>query len=279
MKYTYTKYLILIIAMLLVLAGCKSKKNIATTAPLVDKEHRQIVDDVLKNQINYKTLQTKGSIEFRSNPASGGTKLSTTYTIIKDEAMQASVRMPILGTEAMRLVFTTDSVIIIDRMKKQYFAGGINEAKTMFQFDYNNLQALLTNGLFIPGKKEIVGNDYKQFDVTATQDVYMLQTIAKNNVIYNFAVDASDHIISTLISNPDNEVAAQWSYNDFVNDNGQVYPREMEAQLEFKGNKSSVLISFSKLDFDKEVTIDKTVSAKYKQVTIKELLGAYMKLK
>ena len=279
MKYSNKIYLVLILSLLLAMVGCKSKKNIATTGPLVEKEHKLVVEDVLKNEIQYKTLQTKGSIEFRSNPSSGGTKLSTTYTIIKDEAMQASVRMPIIGTEAMRLIFTPDSVIIIDRMKKQYFAGSIKGAETKFQIDYNNLQALLTNGLFIPGKKTVTANDYKRFDIKSAQDVYQLQTVAKNNVFYNFAVDASDHIISTLISKPDSDMAVQWSYNDFVDDNGQVYPREMVAQFEFQENKATAIISFSKLDFDKEVTIDRTVSSKYKKVSFKTLLGTYLKLK
>lgn len=270
-------YIAIVILAIFTLSGCKSKKTIESSGPLASKNQEQLIDDVLANQIQYKTISTKGSLEFKTGSSS--TKLNTNYTIIKDQVLQASVKMPILATEAMRLIFTPDSVIIIDRLNRQYVAENITQFKSLMQFDFYNLQSLLTNSLFIPGEKEITRDNYKEFGQSVSNEAYILQTKEGNNVSYSFAIDANDRIISTLIYSKKNNATIQWTYRDFVSDNQQIYPQTMEAQLVLAKNRADIGITYSKLEFDKDVTIDKTISSKYKKVGIKELLGSYMKLK
>lgn len=273
----FKTYIILSITILISLAGCKSKKNLVTTSgELAEKSQTELINHVLANKLDYKTISAKGHLElFKS---SSSTKVSANYTIIKDKAMQVSVRIPIIGAEAMRIIFTPDSVIMIDRLKKRYAAENIAIAKMIFQFDYYNLQALLTNQLFLSGQKEIKKNMYNKFSVSSDNDsFYMLKTSPNANIEYKFYVDASDRISSTQIASPRNDVTIMWLYENFIQDEQRVYPLSMRADIKAKKQKASFGISYSKLEFDKDVNIDQSISSKYEKVDFKKLLESYMK--
>jgi len=275
--YKIFAFLFFISALFLV-SSCKSKKTVATGGDLEKKSQTRIVSDAVASELKYKTLTTKGSIEFKIG---GSSKKSTTvFKIIKDSVLQASIR-PMLGMEAFRISFTPDSVIILDRLKKQYIAESIKESKLMANFDFNyyNLQALLTNQIFIPGNKQVSEADYSKFNITATDDVYMLQTKDKGNLLYTFAIDASDRVISTLIYNEKKSVTLQWSYTDFIKDNNAMYPTNMNAQVDIAKKRLDIGIVYNKLDIDKDLDVDSSVPAKYTKVDFTELMATYIKKK
>ncbi|GHT73718.1 hypothetical protein AGMMS50262_05300 [Bacteroidia bacterium] len=77
--------------------------------------------------------------------------------ILKGKAIQLSFRIPLLGTEAFRVVITPDKLLIIDRLHKSYFSETMEAVKANadFDFDYYELEGQLTDKLFVPGRTEI----------------------------------------------------------------------------------------------------------------------------
>ncbi|MFV0419068.1 MAG: DUF4292 domain-containing protein [Dysgonomonas sp.] len=278
-KINKTITLFFLFAILIFVSGCKSKKTVATGGELEDKSHAKVVNDALKAELQYKTLTTKGNVEFKMGSSSQ--KAPAVFKIIKDSVLQMSVRIPFLGGEAMRVTFTPDSIIVVDRLKKQYLAESIKDSKLMANFDFNfyNLQALLTNQLFVPGKQLVAETDYNKFNITASDDVYMLQTKDKGNLLYNFAMDASNRIVSTLIYNEAKSVTLQWSYADFIKDNDAMYPTNMNAKVDIAKKRLDISITYNKLDIDKPFDVDNSVSNKYTKVDFTEFIGAYIKKK
>lgn len=261
------------------ISSCGSKKTLTTGGTLAEKNNNEVIADALKSELDYKTLTTKGSIEFKSGKSSQ--KVPAVFKIIKDSILQASVRIPFIGGEAMRINFTPDSIVIIDRLKKQYMAERYKDSKVVagFDFNYYNLQALFTNRLFIPGYKEVVNKDFGKFKVTSTNDTYLMQTKGKSDLLYNFEVDASDRIISTLISQEKKNVSIQWDYSNFIKDNNRVYPTNMEAKVSFSKKQANISISYDNLDIDKDFNVDTSIPSKYKKVGFSDIIGAYIKLK
>jgi len=272
--------LIFLISAIFLLNGCKSKKIIETgTGELEKKSHDQVVEDVISKEINYKTISAKGSIEFKMG--NKGRKLNTVYKLIKDEVLQASVRIPIIGGEAMRITMTPDSVIIVDRLNKQYVAESFKNSQLASNFDFNfyNLQSLFTNKIFIPGTKSVEKKNYDKMRILASKDAYMLQTKDKSDMLYTFAIDASDHLVSTLIYNEKKKVTLQWSYSDFIQDKSLVYPTRIQANVDISKKRFDLEISYNKLELDQEVNIDNSVSSRYQRVDFTELMGTYIKSK
>lgn len=260
-----------------IFAGCKSKQTAFETGGVLEKKsHNEVITDALATELKYKTLSTKGHLELRKGDS--GKKISTVFKIVKDSIMQASIR-PMLGVEAIRMSFTPDSIYIVDRMKKVYVAESFKSSNLIQNFDFNyyNLQALLTNQLFVPGGKDLVKDDYKKFNISSTKDTYLLQTKDRGDLLYNFAIDASNRIISTLVYNEGKNFTFQWSYNDFVTDNKQVYPTVMSAKVDVAKTRLDLGISYTKLDIDKDLEIDNSIPSKYSKVSFMEFLSSYMK--
>lgn len=266
-----------IVFSVLLFNGCKSKRIVSSgNAELENKTHTKVIDDVLNTEIQYNSIYSKGSISLN-----GSMKLPAVYKLIKDSILQASVRIPFIGGEAMRMTITPDSIIIIDRRNKQYVAEDFRNSALAKSFDFNfyNLQALFTNKLFLPGKKNVAKSEYNKMDISATQTIYMLQTKDKNNMKYTFAVDASNHIISTLIYNGSKNITLEWTYSDFIEDVGRTYPTSIMAKADIAKKRLNLGFVFDKLEIDKDFDIDNSVSSKYKKVSILELIETYIKLK
>lgn len=271
---------LLTLAILFLASGCKSKKVVETgTGSLEKKTHEQVIQDAMANEVNYKTISAKGSIEIKSG--SSGKKANAVYKLIKDEVIQVSVRVPLLGTEVVRVTMTPDSITMVDRINKLYVAENFKNSQLASNFDFNfyNLQALFTNKLFIPGAKEVEKQNYDKFRISSSNDAYMLQTKDKENMLYTFAIDASDHLVSTLVYNEKKNVTLQWSYSDFIQDNRLVYPTTIEGKADIAKKRFDLGISYNKLELDKEVNIDNSISSKYRRVDFSKLMDIYIKNK
>lgn len=268
-----------IIATLALLASCKSKQVTQTTAALLEQTTRnQLVSEAITRETKYKTISTKkGSIEFKIGDSSQ--KAPAVFKIVKDETLQVSVRIPIIGAEAMRMTLTPDSVVIIDRLKKRYAAEGMNAVSQYVDFNFYNLQALLTNQLFVPGTKNISTNDYPHFSLSSTSDVHLLQTKDKNNMLYSFAIDASHHLASTLIYAEVNDFTIQWSYTDFIQRASYTYPSSIAAKINVGKKHFDVEIAYEELEIDTPMTIDKSIPSKYTKISLTDLIDSYIKIK
>lgn len=270
---------LLLLTVCFTISSCKSKKVVTTGGDLEKKSHAKVIDDALMAELQYKTLTAKGNVEFKIGNSSQ--KAPAVFKIIKDNILQMSVRIPFLGREAIRVTFTPDSIVVIDRLKKQYLAESIKDSKLMANFDFNyyNLQALLTNQLFVPGKQQVMSDSYDKFNITSSDDVYMLQTKDKGNLLYNFALDASNRIVSTLIYNEGKSVTLQWSYSNFIKDANTIYPTSMNAKIDIAKKRLDIGIAYDKLDIDKPFEVDNTIPNKYTKVDFSEFVSTYIKKK
>lgn len=269
----------IIVLAFIVLTGCRTNKTIVNNGNSTkDWEFSTAINEILQNQLQYKTISAKGNIEIKGGSA--GKKTTAYYKIIKDSVMQASIRMPIVGGELIRINFTPDSVVFIDRIHGRYASEKLSDSKFMKSTDLNyyNLQSLLTNGLFLPGIKNVEANNYSKFKMSSMTDVLMLQTTGKPNLIFNFAVGAQEKIISVLVTKKDFDATMQFTYSDFVREKDQVYPTVLDASLSWGKHNMGVTISYSNLEIDKpNMEIDTTIPKKYNQVSFETLIEPYIK--
>ncbi|NDW17705.1 DUF4292 domain-containing protein [Dysgonomonas sp. 216] len=265
------------VLLLLMVTACGSKKAIVgSSGSLESKSKKQLISDVLNEELRYKAISGKVDIEFQAANSKKGFKTGSFMKLVRDSVLQISIR-PFLGVEAMRLTLTPDSVFMIDRYNKKYAAESMTGLSSKIVFNYYNLQSLLTNALFLPGQQNITEDEYKNYDVDIASGMYLAKVKDKSGILYNFAIDASDRIASTLIFSPEKLYTLQWSYNDFIKDANNIYPTSMTANVEVKDMRMDVKISYQKLDIDKEVKIDYSVPNKYEKSSIRDIIKAYMK--
>lgn len=276
-NYTQGYFLLSMLFALLFFAGCKSKKVtlVESDGSLKAKSHNEVLDDVISHELNYETISTKGSVSVK------GKKMTTVFKLMKDEVLQASVRIPIIGAEAMRIDITPAKIVLIDRLSGRYAEVdfGSSQLNDKVAFNFYNLQALLTNQLFVAGESRVTKKDYEKFKIKAVDNKYLLHTQDRNKIEYVFSVNPSERIISTYINSPAKGLALLWNYDRFVEDGPAIYPTDMEANLTIKDKKMAVGISYSKLEVNSDLNIDVSIPSKYKKVDVLDIIGEYMKLK
>jgi len=283
MKVSEKYNIILILSAILFLgliSSCGSKKNaISVGGMIVEKSQKELLNDITNKELKYKTISGKTKFELSYAKSKKNLKVTAVIKMVKDETIQISLRA-LFGYEVAVVTLTPDSVHIIDRYNKRYGSDDISKfASSNNTFNYYNLQALLTNTIFIPGDAKITEDRYKDFDLGTNANMYLLKTKDKSDVLYNFAVDGYEKLASTLIYSP-KKFTLQWSYANFIKDGDYVYPTEMQANMDARGQRFDVKISYDKLDIDKdmEINIPKPDSNKYQKVSVSEVIKQYIGL-
>ena len=107
------KRIVFLLLVVVVLAGCKSSKHLATSEKNVQ------VSSYLTSKLQLTIPGKKGG-----SMSVGGTMKMKTH-----ERVQISLLMPILRTEVARVEVTPDGVLLVDRMNKRFVRATKDELK------------------------------------------------------------------------------------------------------------------------------------------------------
>lgn len=261
-------------------ASCKSSKAIVSNdGSVATKSHDQVVKDVLAAETDYKTISGKIALEMIAGSKESGMKVNSQLKIVRNEIIQLSIRAPFINSEVFRLSITPDSVCVIDRLAKKYAVENIKdlERERGIQFNYNNLQALFTDALFIPGKNKVSASDYNAYDITMSGGKYHLETKDEAGLSYRFVIDPNDRVSETNMVARGGKYSLRWVYTDFVKESASLYPTTMEANVDFNKRRIKLIMSNSGLEFDKELSVDNSLPTKYTKVSVSDILKNYIK--
>lgn len=268
------KRIIYFIAIVCFIVSCKSQKLtiVDNTGKLKVRSQDEVFKDILSHQLQYNTISAKGKVGLMNK------ELSTTFKIQKDSILQASIR-PILGIEVARLDITPSRIVVIDRLNKQYAVIEMDEnILERIGFNFNNVQDILTNHIFIPGKKSISLDDYKNFEYRILNNQYILDYKSINGLNYEFSADNLDRITQLVINVEKPNASIVWSYQDFVEDASKnIYPTSLVGKFKVQEKNVELKISYSKLEIDSNLSIDTNIPSGYVQKDIKEIVNGYLK--
>ena len=135
-------YLLLVVV---VLAGCKSSRRLATS------ETKAPVSSYLTSKLQLTIPNKKGG-----SMSVGGTMKMKTH-----ERVQVSLLMPILRTEVARIEITPDEVLLVDRMNRRFVRATKEELKGMLpkNAELSRLEKILMDASLPGGKTELTGKD------------------------------------------------------------------------------------------------------------------------
>ena len=133
------KRIVFLLLVVVVLAGCKSSKHLATSEKNVQVS-------------SYLTSKLQLTIPGKK----GGTMKMKTH-----ERVQISLLMPILRTEVARVEVTPDGVLLVDRMNKRFVRATKDELKGMLpkNAEFSRLEKILLDASLPGGKTELSGKD------------------------------------------------------------------------------------------------------------------------
>ena len=264
-------FLLMTCSLTVVTTGCKSKKETVGTREIRDT--KELFSTILDNSLEYKTFSGKMKM-----PLPKG-KLNIDATvhlkIIKDEKLLLSLQVPLLG-EMFKFGISKDSLIIVDRMNKQYVSESIQDVikNTGFDFNIYNIQSLFTNQLFLGGKPAITEKDYHLFTIQQSKEQVIIRNKEKHSQVdYSFIVNYTNRIRNTTMSGNDGKTTLNWMYHNFsLLENKQLFPMQMNMNLANKDKQFSMNFTFSKIDLNNDFEIDFNVPNKYTRITLEQAM-------
>jgi hypothetical protein len=270
-------------AAVLVLASCSTHKKSALpkNAPIASDTIGQA--EFLKNvhksseiTSRYVTAKLKFVVEM------GPQKINLTGNLrmLRDDVIRLQL-MYFGFVEAGRFEFTKDEVLIIDRINKQYLRAPYRYIDFLRNsgINFNTLQALFWNELFIPGTDNVNEKDLGKFstDMGGDEAVIFLE---KGRINYSWlANQKTGRIKMTNIMYRDSDHGnsqLNWNYLSYGSLNGKPFPNDMIVTLTTPKKEVKISIKFNYMGTDDQWETRSTVSGKYHEVTIDDLLKRIM---
>ncbi len=277
-KKTYI--ILLSCAMLFAFYSCKSTKQaIGAYTPVEEKMNAQLFSDILGSSFEYNTLSSKLNLNISSGRSSVSSRAN--MRIIKDNALQFSIQ-PLFGVEMFRVHVTPDTLILLDRMNKQYVKEAIADLKKDYPvgFDFETLQALFSNHIFVSGKQNVEISDYTRFQIKKDSNMHYLlkATDEISDIDYSFTVDGNDRVWFTHLVHPEKKYSLQWQYFNFEMVQDKMFPSKMNVSAETPSRKISVGVDFSDIKKDESFSLSIDIPAGYTKKRFDQILNVLMSI-
>jgi len=257
------RYIVIIIILLSLFFSCKTKQKNNTKQEQLAKT--KLYDNAVKANVDYKSLFIKFTVKYKNSKNSMG--LKGTAKIRKDSVIIVSL-IAVLGIEAARLKFTKDSLFIIDRLNGKVKKGSYKYLKKTFNidFNYNDLQSVLTNNFFIfphskSDKEEFIKN-FKFTKDSINTSVYRKLPNSIENIIKlkKNSYKISDYLISDV---PQNRLI-KLKYEDIYSNEMKGLPKKIYILSSNNKKITNINLTYRKISKNKQLRYTFKIPKNYK---------------
>jgi len=263
----------LIAIMIFTISSCKVTKKInkaietkELTPVLINKDVEDSIRMVNEtfgkfksHNIDFQTFNAKIKVE--SDGTNGkNPDITAVVKIIKDSAIWMSLSATFLNVEIYRVLITKDSVILINKQKKevQYRSLDYLQEVTQIPFDYKTLENLII------GNPIFIGDSVKSFRkidnniLISTIDQYFKNLITisnENKVMMHSKMDDIDISRSRT---------ADIMYEGYENNNGYYFSTDRQISISEK-TKMDIKFNYKQYEFNKELSVNFNVPKNYQR--------------
>ena len=160
-RFCHTQILLIIAAVTLTLASCRSSQqsnvsNLPTTEIHNAADAQKQLQAIVGSYGDWDRLRMPVTIRLNGEQR---TSISGTAIMERDKSVFISLRF--LGFEVANVYATNDSIFVVDKYNKQYAAEDIHQFLGGTQINISNVQSLLLGHMFVMGETQI---NLKEFD-------------------------------------------------------------------------------------------------------------------
>lgn len=230
---------ILCLAGLLIFSACSKKLAIFSSK----------TSQLNLNNLDYDNLSMKSKIKYKDE--NRDLKATANIRIKKDSIIWFSLT-PGLGIEAARGIVTKDSVIILDKIHKEYQVLKVSELsdKYHFDFDLKLIESIIIGNLIWPiTSKDEIKKEEGYFKVRKSEgDLIVMNYIGTNSMKLEKIQAVSDT----------SRNAMSIDYTEFLKVDNKIFPSEINVQINYRSKRnraskvSKVQIRHSKININKE---------------------------
>ena len=274
MQSMNNRIVLLCLVFVLVLSGTSCKIRKMFREPLKEEGPEYLFKKLKESELIYNELSIKFETDLtfdkNNNSFKGNIKIK------KDSLIWISIN-PLFGIEAFRVVFSQDSVKMINKLNNTYFLGDYSMINTMFStpFDYDMIQSLITGNDFCYYENDI-------FKAMIDGGMYKLTTVGRRKLKKHVKnqVDNDKVLIQDIWLDPVNFkiVKQQWkeiknnnsrmlfTYSDFIRtDDNQLFPGILRCDITAENN-ISLRVKYSKIQINRHFEFNFIIPANYTRI-------------
>lgn len=271
----HIKYTILFV---LILTSCSTSRNSLRNTMIGGLSGTEYMEKVIEWTPARENLTARAAIELNTG-SSTPFSVNSNMRIRRGEIIRISVA-PFLGIEVARIDITPQKILAVDRMNKRYVELGFSEISSLLntELDFNILQSLILNEIFLPGKEKLSLSDAEKFSLTPSDNRAQLQVKGTKRIGYSFFTSATDgRLEETVISLNSLPYSLHCQYDDFIMLGNDVFPQNIEMFSEGTDKRYSLKMKLSRIGEDSDWDAGTELSSKYRKMSFQELLKLFIK--
>ena len=262
----------------LFLASCSGVKQVVRTEPTLKTP--ELLYHLVKNTPATGGISSK--VKFNLTFGTSSYSLSGSLKIRQNQALQLSIQVPFLGTEAVRVEATPEKILIIDRIHKKYVQEdmkNINET-TGTNLDFYALQALFVGDIFRPGIPNMSVAQIREMKLIASSEPNTsVLSHEEGELSYFFRVNNSTAKLAlTEVKKTSTAFSTLWKYDNRETVQGQEYPTLIRASFEGTMKEIILEMELSKLTEIGTWKPDTSISSKYEKIEMKDIMKMFSTL-
>lgn len=289
-------FCMMLIAVSLAVVSCGTKKasvdamssatGTASTTAAAENRKIDFMRKVYDNEVYTRSISSK--IKFTINTGRKDLSVSGSLKMKKDEVIRIQLT-PFGLMEVGRLEFAKDYVLLMDRINKEYVKASYADVDFLQKngLDFYALQALFWNQLFVPGEQKITDSSLKKFSVTFNDAVAnTIVSLERGSMLYQWSADKSNgrlrSVDVTYSGKSSGKTTVTCNYGSFKPVGRKHFPTDitllMKSNAVKGGSPISVNISLDGIDTDGDWDTFTSVSSKYRQVSVQDVMNRLLKM-
>ena len=244
----------------LMILGCRSQRNVAG-----DRSNesggatRTQMSSLDKNKHQFKTLKArKVYVDLYMN--GGHDKVKGNIAIYRDSLIAVSI-VPALGYEILRILCTRDSVIVINRPAKSYYASSFEQYRNKYRIpvDFTDLQSILVNEVFYYKEDYADRIITKKRNRKENKSLYVLDGFRAERQITSQGIEFDEtgiSLVNVVIEDYDINMRLGINYEEFSAEGEILFPGSVKLDLVDKDNSIKLKIEYGQVIFDDSLRIE-----------------------
>jgi len=235
-------------------------------------EIKDVLGHVMANQPDFNTMNiSRMNLSFRIGGQSHNVR--GFIRMVRDSAIIISIQ-PILGIEMVRAQILPDSITVIDRINSQYYVSNPEQLKAMtgINFEFNTLQALLSNQLFLSGVERNQLSE-EMFDVRVFPPQSYEIRANENSLPFNhsFIINRHLQLERAMLIDRKNPQSLTFDYSDFKKVNEFDFPHRITITTLDGRRTERINLTIGNVEFDVPVNMSFSVPARFSRVDIENI--------
>jgi hypothetical protein len=243
-------------AILVFIISCGSSRKVvetpSATIKLKGKNVIEVFDSLMLRQFTFEYMAAKANVDYTDK--SGETNsFDVNIRFRRDSIIWISIT-PLLGIEAARVLITTDSLIILDRVHKKVIKRNYDYLAEMLKtkVNFEMIQAVICGNYFQYQNNEKIRSLYEEepFIILSTLNKRQTKRILEEKdptkpVVQDFWIDGNYRIAKSKITDTKLDRFVEATYKDFTQVGNYLFPMKLIVTV------ASVSPTIMKIDYTK----------------------------